>query len=206
VSEYSDMTRRPSENQADSLSPCRIRVNRTSPFSLRSRLARQVWSFVACTLFRASPVFLHCWRRLLLRLFGAHVGRKVRIQPSVRIWAPWNLDLGDYCSIGARVDCYSVSNVRIGRCATVSQDCVLCTASHDHRSLDLPVITEDIQIGPYAWICAGVFIMPGVVIGERTVVGVRSVVFRDLPPGMVAWGCPCRVQGSRSLDKDERLA
>ena len=139
---------------------------RTSPFSFRNRLGRQVWNLTALALFHTSPRFLHCWRRVLLRLFGARVGNKVRIQPSVRIWAPWNLDLADYCSIGARVDCYSASKVRIGRHATVSQDCVLCTATHDHRSLDLPLITEEIVVGPYAWICAGVFVMPGVEVGE----------------------------------------
>jgi len=175
---------------------------RKSQFSFRNRLGRQIWSFVNFALFRPSPRFLNCWRRFILRLFGAKVGKKVRIQPSVKIWAPWNLYLEDYCSIGVEVDCYSVGKIRVGECTTVSQGSVLCTASHDYTVLHLPLIVKDIVIKPYVWLCAEVFVMPGVTIGEGTVIGVRSVVFKDIPSWKVAWGCPCRAMRPRALVSD----
>jgi maltose O-acetyltransferase len=49
-----------------------------------------------------------------------------------------------------------------------------------------------------AWLGGGVIVCPGVTIGENTVVGTGSVVTRDLPPGVLAVGNPCRVL--RALD------
>lgn len=175
---------------------------RKCQFSLRNRLARQIWSLVAITLFRTSPRFLHYWRRLLLRFFGAKVGKRVRIQPSVRIWAPWNLELGAYCSIGAYVDCYSVGKIRIGDYVTVSQRTFLCTASHDYKYLDTPQIHSDITIDKFSWICAEVLVMPNVTIGEGAVIGARSLVLRSVPKWVVAAGNPCKVVHPRSISSD----
>jgi len=123
----------------------------------------------------------------------------VRLFPNIKVWAPWNLELGDRCALGDHIDCYSVGKITIGRNATISQDAVLCTASHDHRDVELPLTIGDIHIGDYAWITAQVFVMPNVHIGEGTVVGVRSTVLEDLPPWSVAVGTPCKTLGPREL-------
>ena len=49
----------------------------------------QLWWIVQATLFRCSPQALYGWRRFLLRLFGAQVGRGVIIRPTVEITYPW---------------------------------------------------------------------------------------------------------------------
>jgi putative colanic acid biosynthesis acetyltransferase WcaF len=162
-------------------------------------MGRVAWHLAYCLLFRPSPRFLHAWRRWLLRCFGAKVGRAVRTYPNIKVWAPWNLELGDYCSIGDGVDCYSVGRLVVGPYATVSQYSILCTATHDHEQLHCPLVVGDITIGPYAWICAQVFVMPDVEVGEGTVVGVRSTVLASLPAWSVAVGTPCRVIGPRHL-------
>ena len=64
-------------------------------FSLGNRLARVVWNLVQGTVFRWSPRPLHGWRSWLLRLFGAKVGRGVHVYAGARIWAPWNVEIGD---------------------------------------------------------------------------------------------------------------
>lgn len=158
--------------------------------SLSNKLARLVWQAVWLLLYRPSPRVLHCWRRLLLRLFGARLGKGVHPYPSARIWAPWNLEMGDYACLGDGVDCYCVDVVRIGAHATISQYCFLCTASHDYSSLEMPLTSAPIAIGPYAWITADVFVGPGVVIGEGAVITARSSVFSDIPDWMVARGNP----------------
>ena len=76
-------------------------------FSLGNRLARLLWSVVSLVLFRFSPRPLHGWRSLVLRLFGAKVGKGVHVYPGVTIWAPWNLDLADECGIANGVTLYS---------------------------------------------------------------------------------------------------
>jgi putative colanic acid biosynthesis acetyltransferase WcaF len=170
-----------------------------SRFSLRNRAARLAWQLTWLFLFRPSPRLLYFWRNALLRLFGAQIGRHVRIMPSARIWAPWNLRMGDYSAIGENVDCYSVAQIEIGRHALVSQYCFLCTASHDHRRAGLPGFDAPIRIGNLAWVCADVYLAPGVVVGDGTVVGARASVFTTLEPWVIAVGHPAKVIGKRHL-------
>src|SRR4026209_1391653 len=105
---------------------------RCSEFSFYNRPGRWIWGLVPLTLFRSSPRLFHGWRRLLLRLFGASIGRGVRVYPSVRIWAPWNLQMPAHSCLGRDVDCYCVAPIRIGAHAVVSQYSSLCAASHDY--------------------------------------------------------------------------
>ena len=84
------------------------RVDRSqarSSFSITNRLARGLWGITWLVFFRPSPRIAHGWRRVLLRLFGARIGRAAQIYPSARIWAPWNLEMGDYSQLGTDVDC-----------------------------------------------------------------------------------------------------
>lgn len=173
---------------------------RRSPHSIKNRAARVLWHVVYCLLFRPSPRIFHAWRRWLLRSFGAKVGRKARTFPNMKVWAPWNLELGDFSCIGDGVDCYSVGRLKIGDYVTVSQYSILCTASHDHTLLHCPLVVGEIIVEPYAWICAQTFIMPNVTIGEGTVTGARSTVLKSLPAWKVAVGTPCRVIGPRNVE------
>ena len=100
--------------------------------SWRNKLGRLAWRWVWLLLYRPSPIFLHTWRRMLLRLFGAKIGKPAYLYPSACIWAPWNLEMGDHSTLAHKVDCYSVDKVRIGSFTTVSQYSYLCTATHDY--------------------------------------------------------------------------
>jgi putative colanic acid biosynthesis acetyltransferase WcaF len=122
--------------------------------------------------------------------------------PSAKIWAPWNLRMGDHASIGEDVDCYSVATVEIGRHALVSQYSFLCTASHDYERPGLPGFDAPIRIGDHAWVCADVFLAPGITVGEGAVIGARSSVFTDAPPWTVVAGSPARVVKPRVVRND----
>ena len=149
--------------------------------------------------FRPTPKVCHAWRRFLLRAFGAKIGRGVHVHSSARIWAPWNLEMGDYSCLSFDVDCYSVAAIRIGSHVTISQYSFLCTASHDFEQPNMPLITAPIAIGEGAWIAADVFIAPGVTIGEGAVVGARSSVFNYVQPRVVVAGNPARLLKHRVL-------
>ena len=99
---------------------------------------------------------------MLLRVFGAQLSRHARVDPTVRIWAPWNLSVGRDSSIGARVDVYNVAPVEIGDNATVSQYSYLCTASHDIADPKMSLTMSAIKVEDSAWICARAFLGPGV--------------------------------------------
>jgi putative colanic acid biosynthesis acetyltransferase WcaF len=183
-----------------------------SPFSLRNQAARCVWAIVYHALFRMSPRPLHAWRRLLLRCFGATVGRGAHVYGSTRIWAPWNVQMGVHSVLGCNVDCYCVAPIRIGDHAVISQYSFLCTASHDISHPQFVLTTGPIVIGSHAWIAADAFIGPGVTIGDGAVVGARSSVFKDVPPWTVVAGSPARCLKKREVrpvgddvDKGNRL-
>ena len=173
-----------------------------SPHSLGNRAARMAWQVVWLVLFRPSPRICHGWRRWLLRAFGARVGRAAVVHPSVKIWAPWNLEMGEYSCLGPYVDCYNVAPVSLGPFCTVSQYSYLCAATHDYTRASMPLVTKPIRLGARSWIAADVFVGPGVTIGEGAVVGARSVVLRDIEPWVVAAGHPARVVGQRTFVDD----
>jgi putative colanic acid biosynthesis acetyltransferase WcaF len=163
---------------------------RPSSLSRRNQAARAIWSVVWILLFRPSPRFLYGWRRFLLRLFGARLGRGAVIHASARIFAPWNLVMGEHACLSHLVDCYCVDQISIGAYATVSQYSFLCSASHDHRQFAMPLITKPIEIGAHAWIAADVFVAPGVVVGEGAMVQARSTVMDDVPAWTIVAGHP----------------
>ena len=142
---------------------------RIQHLSRRNKLARVLWAGVWLLLYRPSPVPLHGWRRWLLRLFGATVGRGAHPYPSAKIWAPWNLTMGAHSCLSHQVDCYSVDRITLGAHSTVSQYSFLCTASHDYTDPAMPLTTAPITLGDRVWITADVFVAPGVTIGAGAV-------------------------------------
>lgn len=162
--------------------------------------ARALWSVVWTLLFRPTPRPLHAWRVMLLRAFGAKVGRQVRVYQSVRIWAPWNLTMEDGSCLGDDVDCYNVDRVHLEQRAVVSQYSFLCTATHDYTRQALPLQVAPIRIGADAWVTARAFIGPGITIGLGAVVGAGSVVTRDVEPWTVVVGNPARKVKHRTIE------
>ena len=171
-----------------------------SPHSMGNKLGRVLWAVAWCVLFRPSPRIFYAWRRGLLRLFGANIGRHARIAPSVRIWAPWNLTIGEDASVAYNVDCYCVDRITIGAHATVSQEAFLCSATHDVTDPHMGLVTAPITIEEQAWVCSRAFIAPGVRIGVGGVAGACSVVTRDVLPWTIVAGNPARMIKSRILE------
>jgi putative colanic acid biosynthesis acetyltransferase WcaF len=183
-----------------------VDISRTSsPHSLGNRWARSAWMLVYCLFFRPSPRPFHAWRRFLLRVFGARLGRNTKVFSSAKIWAPWNLTMADHSTIGPYVDCYCVAPVQIGTQTVISQYCFLCTATHDFDQPQRPLRAAPITVGEQVWLAADVYIGPGVTIGEGTVVGARSSVFQDLPSWCICVGTPARPVKPRTILNSESV-
>jgi putative colanic acid biosynthesis acetyltransferase WcaF len=170
-------------------------------FSLRNRVARVSWQVVALLLFRFSPTPFHAWRALVLRCFGAQVGRGVHVYPGAKIWAPWNLELADECGIASGAILYCQDKITIGRRAVISQGAHLVAGTHDYSKTGFPLITKPIHIGDHVWIAAEAFVHPGITIGEGSVIGARSVVTQSMPEWMVCAGHPCVAIKPRHLSE-----
>ncbi|WP_010229656.1 LbetaH domain-containing protein [Gillisia marina] len=164
-----------------------------SSFSLFNKLSRIVWNFCYWFLFR--PFFLPFfkgWRRFVLRSFGAKIGEEVNIYASARIWAPWNLEIGDHSSIGPKVDCYNQGKIVIGNHTNISQKTYLCASTHDFTISNFPLVLKPIWIKNQVWIAADAFIAPGVTIEEGAVVAARAGVFKNVEAWTVVGGNPAK--------------
>lgn len=170
-----------------------------SPLSTRNKVGRVLWGLVETILFRPSLRPLYGWRRFLLRLCGAKVGDGALVDPGVRIWAPWNVEIGEHAWIGHDVDLYSVDKIVIGSNSIVSQYAFLCAATRDITDPQMSLVMAPIHIGPSAWVAAGAFVGPGITVGEGAVVGVRAVVTKSVPPWVVVGGNPAKYLKDRTL-------
>jgi putative colanic acid biosynthesis acetyltransferase WcaF len=153
----------------------------------------QLWWVVQALLFHPSPQVFYAWRRFLLRLFGANIGRGVLIRPSVTATYPWKLTIGDWSWIGDHVTLYTLGEIRIGDNAVISQHSYLCGGSHDYTSPTFDLFALPILIESEAWLATNVFVGPGVTVGRGAVVGACSVVLKDVPAEMVCAGHPLKV-------------
>jgi putative colanic acid biosynthesis acetyltransferase WcaF len=160
------------------------------------------WWLVQAISFPLSHHNAHGFRCGILRLFGAKIGRDVKIRPTARFTYPWKISIGDYSWIGDDVVLYSLDQIKIGSQCVISQKCYLCSASHDFKDVAFALIPAPVEIGNGVWIAADCFIGPGVDIGANTVIGARSSVFSDIPEEQVAWGSPCLPRSQRRMNNE----
>ena len=109
-------------------------------------IGRALWEVLRNPLFKWNPRPMWVWRRGVLRLFGAVIGRDVRIHPSARIAMPWNLRIGDDATVGDQAILYALGPITIGSQATISQNAHLCAGTHDYRRSDMPLLKTPITV------------------------------------------------------------
>ena len=175
-------------------------ANYQNKLSLTNKIGRLIWQIINLVLFRYfSFKIFNSWRIFLLKLFGAKIGKGCVIYSSVKIWAPWNLEIGDFVALGSYVDCYNVDKIIIGSNTTVSQYAYLCSASHDVFLSENPLITAPIIIEDQSWVAADSFISMGVTIGQGAVVGARACVFKNVESWTIVGGNPAKFLKKRIL-------
>jgi maltose O-acetyltransferase len=135
-------------------------------------------------------------RNRILRTLLGSFGAASEIRP------PFFCDYGSHIHVGARtfanfgLVALDVAKITIGDDVQIGPNVQLLTPTHpidvDLRRAKWEA-AEPIEIGENAWLGGGVIVLPGVTIGDNTVVGAGAVVSRDLPAGVVAMGNPARV-------------
>lgn len=168
-------------------------------YSLADRLRRVIWKLVWTLFARWTPPPLHPWRCFLLRLFGARIGRNVRVYGSAVIWYPSNLTMEDHSWLGPNVNCYNQGDIFVGKRAVVSQGAHICASSHDIRDWYNQLILRPVRIEAMAWLAADAFVGPGVTVGEGAVLGARGVAVRDLEAWTVYGGNPAVAFATRAF-------
>ena len=159
-------------------------------FSLGNRVVRVVWGIAWLLLARFTPPPLHAWRRLVLRAFGARVGRGARVHASVAIWLPRNLELGEQVLIGPGARLYNQGPIAIGAWSVISQRAYLCASTHRVDDPDFQLECRPIAVGERCWVATEAFVGPGVTMGDGAVLGARGALFEDATADGIYRGNP----------------
>ena len=116
-----------------------------------NRCTEVIW-FVIHALFFSNALPGSGWRMVLLRFFGAKIGKHVVIKPHVRVKFPWRLSIGEFSWIGESVWIDNLADVRIGAHCCVSQAAYLCTGNHDWSAPSFELTARPIEIKNQVWI------------------------------------------------------
>jgi putative colanic acid biosynthesis acetyltransferase WcaF len=161
-------------------------------FSTSDKIRRLIWQITWFLLCRWSPKPIHSWRVIILRFFGAKIGKSNFIYPSCKIWAPWLLETEDVVTIGPGVEIYNPGGVFIGHHAIVSQDAYLCGATHDYNTIEFTYLKSPIKLESYSWVCAKAIVLPGVVLKEGSVLGAAGLTSKNLNAWSIYGGNPAK--------------
>ena len=147
--------------------------------------------------YNRTPRRLQAERGEMLKKLFAEVGENCYIEsPYFANWGGHHVHLGSNIYANAGLKLVDDTHIYIGDNTMLGPNVVLATAGHPidpelrARGLqyNLPV-----RIGRNCWLGAGVIVMPGITIGDNTIIGAGSVVTKDIPSGVVAVGNPCKV-------------
>jgi putative colanic acid biosynthesis acetyltransferase WcaF len=142
-------------------------------------MKRVLW-YVMSGLFFETAFPLSGFKGLVLRLFGARIGRGVVIKPHVRIKYPWKLSIGDFSWIGEDVWIDNLEEVSIGANCCISQGALLLCGNHNYTKSTFDLMIAPITLEDGAWIGAKSTVCPGVMVQSHAVLTVGSVATKTL--------------------------
>ena len=143
-------------------------------------------------------------QEILKELLGS-LGEGVEIFPVVQFDYGCNTYIGDNCYINFNCTFLDCAEIRIGNNVFIGPNVSLLTPIHPLLAKERNVRIDEngqrymiefckpITIEDNVWFGGGVTVTPGVRIGHDSVIGAGSVVTRDIPPGVIAAGVPCKV-------------
>ncbi|OAM91307.1 hypothetical protein AW736_03865 [Termitidicoccus mucosus] len=160
-----------------------------------------LWNFTWAALCAWTPKPLNFWRLIVLRCFGAKLSGTPFVHSRARIQIPWRLTMRHRACLGDRANAYTLGPVVIEEAATICQEAYLCTGTHDFSSPAIPLQTSPVHIGAHAFVGARAFVLPGISVGPRAIIGACSVVTKNVPADAIVAGNPARAIGRRTKDE-----
>lgn len=144
-------------------------------------------------------------RSEILKQLFAQVGRDVYIEPPIRMSYGCNVHVGDHFYANFNLVIVDDVDVYIGNYVMFAPNVTISVTGHPVHPELRPYgdqFSAPVHIGDRVWVGSNVVILPGVTIGENSVIGAGSVVTKDIPPNVVAAGSPCRVM--RPITEEDR--
>ncbi len=141
----------------------------------------------------------HGLRKFFYRRAGMTIGQRSCIYSGAEVRNPAGIVIGDDVIIGHRAVLDGRCGLRIGNNVNLSTGVWIWTMQHDHQSETFEAVGAPVDVADNVWLSARVIVLPGVEIGERSVVAAGAVVTHNLPPAGIYGGVPARKIGSRNI-------
>lgn len=135
------------------------------------------------------PIIGQYFRKRLKIALG--IPQSVYISPKFYCYSE-NLKIGEHVSLNDTI-VGNIGMVSIGENTSFSYNNLIIASTHSYAEFNSEIYAIPVTIGKDVWITANVIIMPGVTIGDNTIIGAGSVVTKDIPSGVFAAGNPCKV-------------
>jgi putative colanic acid biosynthesis acetyltransferase WcaF len=154
-----------------------------------SLITRVLW-YIVNRVFFISGFPLSVVKILLLRVFGAKVGKGVILKPYINIKYPWKLCIGDYSWIGEGSWIDNLEEVVIGNNCCISQGALLLCGNHNYKKSSFDLITGKIVLEDGVWLCAKSIVCGGVTCRSHAVLTTGSVAVNTLDAYAIYQGNP----------------
>lgn len=171
----------------------------TKDFNIGASFLKQTaWYFTSCLLFRSGILPFSSVLVVILKCFGAKIGKQVRIKPFIYIKYPWKLTIGDYSWLA---ECFieNLDYVTIGKNCCISQNVVLMTGNHNYKKTTFDLFTQPIILEEGVWIGASALVSPGVTCNSHSVLTMGSVATKNLDAYGIYQGVPAKLVKNRKI-------
>ena len=170
----------------------------------RPLLTRMLWMAANEVFFATGVPWPSSFKAWVLRRFGATIGKDVIIKNRVNIKYPWNLEVGDFTWIGEGVWIDSLTTVRIGAHACLSQGCMIETGNHDWSDVRFGLLVSPVVIEDGAWAAVRSTLLPGARLSSHSVLAGGSVLSGATEPYSVYAEVPAVRARERRVSQETR--
>ena len=162
---------------------------------------RVFWYFTNILVFKSSFFTSYLLKRVVLKIFGAKIGKNVIIKPNVNIKYPWKLQLGEHVWIGEGVWIDNLDFVIIGNHCCISQGALLICGNHDYTKTTFDLVVKRIVLEDGVWIGAKSVVCPGVVARTHAILTAGSTISKDMQAYSIYRGNPAEKVKSRDINE-----
>jgi putative colanic acid biosynthesis acetyltransferase WcaF len=162
----------------------------TGGYQIGASIIKQlIWYFTDIIFFKSRIVPISAILVFILKVFGAKIGKDVRIKPGIHVKFPWKLEIGNNSWLA---DCYleNLDWIRIGSNCCISQQAMLMTGNHDYSKAGFDLITKPIILEEGVWIGAASKVAPGLTLYSHSVLTMGSTATKNLDAYSIYQGIP----------------
>jgi len=137
-------------------------------------------------------------------------GKRVIFASGIRFLTPKNISIGNNVRIGAKSMISGQGGITIGNNVSLAPEVLIWSSNHNYLApeqlpYDREIIKKPVVIEDNVWIGARASIIPGVTVGEGAVIGLGSVVTKDVPKCAIVAGNPARIIKYRDIQNYDKL-